>query len=254
MHHQKVIGDLIDWENIIDRVNKLLANENGSAINSAVGITAGVFSGIANAILGIVFAMYILANKEKLGRQFRGLLLAFISKNKAMEIIAIGNLSNRMFSGFVTGQFTDACLFGVLTFIGMTIFQFPYAMMISILIGFTALIPIIGAFIGVTIGTLLILMQDISMGFGFLAFILILQQIDSALIYPRVVGKSVSLPGIWILLVVLVGGNLAGVLGMLVGVPLGSVLYTLLQRSIRRRLVEREINVEEVEKNIEQIG
>ena len=208
--------------------------------STTVGITTSIFSGIFNFVLGIVFAIYLLGQKEKLGRQMRKVLHAYLPRQKADRVLEIAELSNKTFSNFVTGQLMEACIIGILCFVGMTIFSIPYALMVSVLVGFTALIPVFGAFIGTAIGAFLILMVDPMKAVGFVIFIIVLQQLESNLIYPRVVGKSVGLSGIWVLAAVTIGGGLFGVWGMLISVPLCSVLYVLWGQNINHRLREKE--------------
>ncbi len=153
--------------------------------------------------------------------------------------MSVGRLSNRIFSKFVSGQCTEAIILGGLCFFGMSLFSMPYALMVSVVVGVTALIPMFGAFIGAGIGAFLILMVNPKSAFWFLLFIIVLQQLEGNLIYPRVVGKSVGLPGIWVLVAVTIGGSLWGVAGILLSVPTCSVLYALLRQSVRQRLAKQ---------------
>lgn len=164
------------------------------------------------------------------------LYMLFYPESKAKSLIEILRLSNKTFTNFVTGQFTEAIIIGVLCFIGMVILKIPFALIISVLVGFTALIPVFGAFIGTFVGVFLIIMVAPIKAVWFVIFIVVLQQLEGNLIYPRVVGKSVGLPGIWVLLSVTVGGSVFGIVGMLISVPVCSVLYTLLSRTVNKRL------------------
>lgn len=230
-----------DYDNIIKVVEKFFttgfAPGGGftSAIGSAVGIMSSLVSVLVNAILGFVLAIYMLAGKEKLANQATRIVRAYVPEKGAEEIFYIGGEANRIFSNFIVGQVTDATILGCLCALAMLIFRMPYAGMIAVLIGFTALIPIFGAFIGTAIGAFLILMNDPMQAFWFVIMIIVLQQIDGKLIYPRVVGSSVGLPPLWTLLAVLVGGSIGGLLGMLVGVPTAALLYALIRRSVNRR-------------------
>ena len=229
----------IDWEKISAAVVDYLKRDSGKLVNTTVGITTSIFSAIFNFILGIVFSVYILMQKEKLGSQATRMLYAFLPQKWAKKSLHIASLSNKLFSRFVTGQCMESVIIGILCFIGMVIFRMPYAPMISVLVGFTALIPIFGAFIGTAIGAFLILMDSPMQAVWFVIFIIVLQQMEGDLIYPRVVGSSVGLPSLWVLLAVTIGGSVWGVLGMLVSVPVCSVLYCLLREIVGTRLAQR---------------
>lgn len=229
----------IDWEKISAAVVDYLKRDSGKLVNTTVGITTSIFSAIFNFILGIVFSVYILMQKEKLGSQATRMLYAFLPQKWAEKSLHIASLSNKLFSRFVTGQCMESVIIGILCFIGMVIFRMPYAPMISVLVGFTALIPIFGAFIGTAIGAFLILMDSPMQAVWFVIFIIVLQQMEGDLIYPRVVGSSVGLPSLWVLLAVTIGGSVWGVLGMLVSVPVCSVLYCLLREIVGTRLAQR---------------
>ncbi len=209
-------------------------------------VTTGIFDGILNMFLGIVFAAYILIQKETFQSQTSRFMKAYLPQQLDQKIRALLTLSSNTFSNFITGQFFEAILLGTLCFIGMMIIQIPYALTISVLIGFTALIPIVGALIGTSIGMLLIVTIDPLYALIFLIYILILQWVDNNFIYPRVVGKSVSLPGVWVLLAITVGGSAFGVFGMIVAVPTCSIIYTLVRQNVQKRL---EIKGETNEKN-----
>ena len=234
----------IDW---ISAGKKLLAflTENYSLfIDSTVNLTATVFSTVFNLVLAVAFSIYILAQKETLGRQAKRVLYATVSEKTANRILSVCDLTAQSFSRFIGGQLTEAVIIGVLCFIGMLIFRFPYAGIISVLVGFTALIPVFGAFFGTAVGAFLILLTDPMKALWFVIFIIVLQQLEGNLIYPKVVGKSIGLPGIWVLLAVTVGGNAWGVGGMLIAVPLSSVLYTLFKRFLNERLKKKKIKSE----------
>ena len=243
----------IDWGNILKSVGEFLSGEGSEILNSAAKFTTGVFSVIANIVVGFIFSIYILLQKEKLSRQLKGIIYALFSKQKADTIFGIGRLSNDIFGKFITGQFLEAIILGLLCFVGMNllsltaIFEFPYSMMISVLIGFTALIPVVGAFLGTAIGALLILMQDPLQALWFIIFIIIIQQIDGNLIYPKVVGKSVGLPGIWVLFAVIAGGSVYGIMGVIIGVPLCSVIYCVIKNWVAAKLDKKKIDIDKVE-------
>lgn len=198
---------------------------------------------VVNFIISIIFACYILLQREALARQFKKVLYAFLSKEKAEYVLYIGRLSYKTFSNFINGQCIDAIILGIMFFISMSVLKLPYALLIGVLISVTALIPIVGAFIGCIIGAFLIFVQSPMQAIIFIALFLVLQQIEGNLIYPKVVGNSVGLPSIWVLLSITVGGGLMGVIGMLISVPLISVVYNLFKEWINNKLKEKEIEV-----------
>ncbi len=232
----------LDWEVIVQNVVRFLSSGAGSFINSTVNVASRIFSGLLAFFIGFVFSIYLLIQKESVGRQMRRLIYAYLPESIADRILSIARLSDKTFSNFLSGQCVEALILGTLFFIIMTIFRFPYALMISVLIGVTALIPVFGAFIGCIIGAFMILMTD---GFikmlTFIVVFLILQQLEGNLIYPRVVGSSVGLPAIWVFVAVSVGGSAFGVLGMLIFIPLCSVLYALLRESVAHQLKQKNI-------------
>lgn len=226
----------LDPNEIGRMAGQFLTASGQSVFNRTVDITTSIFSGVLNAVLGLVFAIYILLQKEKLCGQLKKLLYVFLPGEKVVAILDITDLINKTFTNFVTGQLMEAVIIGVLCWAGMSLFAMPYAAMISALVGFTALIPMFGAFIGTAVGVFLILTVDPVKAFWFIIFIIALQQIEGNLIYPRVMGQSIGLPGLWILVAVMVGGGAFGLWGMILGVPLAAVLYTLLRRAVQRRL------------------
>ena len=241
---QDWINDLqLDWNAI---AQKLLAFAQSGAVdlfNSTVSLATSIFSGVLNLFLGVIFAMYVLMQKETLARQITNVLRAHLPDAKTDRLLEIGRLSNRTFSRFLTGQCLEAVILGLMFFVTMCIFRFPYALMIAVLIAVLALIPIFGAIIGCVVGAFLIFVGDPMQAFWFVVMFLILQQIEGNFIYPKVVGTSVGLPSIWVLAAVTVGGGVMGIFGMLIAVPLSSVLYSLLRDSTNRRLARRGIPV-----------
>ncbi|MDD2409167.1 MAG: AI-2E family transporter [Bacilli bacterium] len=229
------------WMNVWSHVTGYFTNNSKDIIEVTLGLTTSIFTSITNAILSIVFAIYMLANKENLIRQTKKLLTAFVPKNKIKKVLEVGSISNRVFSNFITGQVIEALIIGVLCFIGMIIIGLPYALTISVLVGFTALIPVFGAFIGTAIGAVLIFVISPIDALIFIIFIIVLQQFEGNLIYPKVVGTSVGLPAIWVLLAIIIGGAIYGVVGMLVSVPLCSIIYILLSKSVNERLIKKNI-------------
>ena len=216
----------------------------GNVFNTAVGLTTSIFSSAFNFVLAVAFSIYMLLKKETLGRQAKQLAYAFFPRKAADEMVYVGTVSNHIFAKFITGQFTEAIIIGILCFIGMSIFHMPYAPMISVLVGFTALIPVFGAFIGTGIGAFLILMVEPIQALWFILFIIVLQQVEGNVIYPKVVGTSVGLPAIWVMLAVIIGGSTGGIMGMLVSVPISSVAYALLRRSTYHRLERKKLSAE----------
>lgn len=231
----------IQWEKIGEEVVQFLKAGAGSMLNSTVGVISSVFSGATTTFLGMIFAIYLLAQKEKLAAQTKGLLYAHFKASRVDGFLRICSLANRTFSSFITGQCVEAVILGSMFFVSMTIFRFPYALTISVIVAFTALIPVFGAFIGATLGALLILVNDPMKALWFIVLFLVLQQVEGNLIYPRVVGSSVGLPGIWVLVAVTIGGSAFGVLGMLFMVPLGSVIYAIVRENTRKKLKEKQV-------------
>lgn len=230
----------IDWNNLDDETMKLLQNWAGTILSSSINILASIFSGVTNFIIGLIFAVYILLQKEKLGMQFKKIMQAYMKPELMEKTLKIFKVTNSAFTKFITGQVTEACILGFLCFLGMVVLGMPYALTIAVLIGFTALIPIFGAFIGAGIGALLIAVQSPMLALGFIVFIIILQQIEGNIIYPKVVGNSVGLPGIWVMVAVTVGGSLWGITGIAVSVPIASILYALLREDVNNKILEQE--------------
>ncbi|OZV13888.1 hypothetical protein CIW83_00125 [Tissierella sp. P1] len=231
----------IDWEAIEENIISFFKSSALDWVSSTFTFASSIINGIVKFALAFIFSIYILLQKETLIRQAKKFIIAFFPEKVANKIFYIGNLSNNIFSSFLTGQLLEALIIGGLFFISMNIFGFPYALMISIIIAITALIPMIGAFIGCAVGVFLILVVDTKMAFWFIIMFLIIQQIEGNLIYPHVVGKASGLPSIWILVAVTVGGSLFGVLGILLFIPIGSIIYTLLSESINYRLKLKKV-------------
>ena len=196
-------------------------------LSTTMGVTSSVISGIANFAIGFIVAIYILAEKENIGVYINKILKKTLPENVYEHTIRVSSVTSSSFSNFITGQVTDAFILSVLCFIGMNIFRFPNAVVVSVIIGITALIPVIGPLIGEFIGCFIIFMESPLKALLFLIFVLILQAIDNNFIYPKIVGKSVGLPGIIVLVAVIVGGNFGGIMGILLGVPLASAIYAL---------------------------
>lgn len=215
---------------------EFIKNNTDHILEVTLGVASNVISIIVNTVIALVFAIYLLVQKEKLLSQLNKVLKAYLPLNKVSKIRDIARLSNRICANFVSGQCLEAVIIGVLCFIGMLILGIPYAATISVLIGVTALIPVYGAFIGTIVGAFLIFMVSPIKALIFIIFIIILQQFEGNLIYPKVVGKSVGLPGIWVFVAVTIGASLAGIVGMLISVPVVSILYSILATDVNYRI------------------
>ncbi len=237
----------IDWNKLSTGAVELLKNGTGVLLNSTLSVATSVFSALFNFFLGFVFAVYVLMQKEKLGRQSRKVLYAYLPEAKADRVVSVCSLANKTFSSFLSGQCLEACILGALFFIALTVFRFPYALLISVLTAFTALIPVFGAIIGCIIGAFFILMVNPMQALWFVILFQVIQQIEGNLIYPHVVGNSVNLPSIWVLVAVTIGGSTMGVAGMLLFIPLCSVLYALFRETVGKRLQKRRIPKEKTE-------
>lgn len=233
----------LNWEEIINQLVNFFRFGANTMLDSTISVAKGIVSGIGTFFISFVFACYILLQQEALGRQARKLLFAYLKKERAEEILRICALTHRTFTNFLTGQCLEAVILGVMFFLAMTILRFPFAVLVGVLIAFTALIPIFGAFVGCAVGTFLILTVNPPQALAFIVLFLILQQIEGNLIYPKVVGGSIGLPAIWVLAAVSLGGSLFGVVGMLVFIPIVSVLYTLLKENVHDRLKKKQIDV-----------
>lgn len=233
----------LNWEEIINQLVNFFRFGANTMLDSTISVAKGIVSGIGTFFISFVFACYILLQQETLGRQARKLLFAYLKKERAEEILRICALTHRTFTNFLTGQCLEAVILGVMFFLAMTILRFPFAVLVGVLIAFTALIPIFGAFVGCAVGTFLILTVNPPQALAFIVLFLILQQIEGNLIYPKVVGGSIGLPAIWVLAAVSLGGSLFGVVGMLVFIPIVSVLYTLLKENVHDRLKKKQIDV-----------
>lgn len=233
------VGEYLD--NFGKVITDYIKGNSKDVITVTTEVATSVVNIISKGIITLVFAIYMIAQKETLSRQINKVMKAYLKPKTINKINTVGTLANKTFSNFVTGQCLEALIFGSLVFVGMLIFRFPYASTIGVLLGFTALIPIFGAFIGTAIGFILIMMVSPIKAILFVVFIIVLQQIEGNLIYPRVVGKSIGLPGMWVLLSVTVGGSIGGILGMLIATPLCSLLYALFTRMINDRLKSNKI-------------
>ena len=243
------LGQLeIDWNSLSKSLISFLQTSIGSAFSSTMGFAFALINGVVTFFLGFVFAVYVLFQKEKLSVQVKKMMYAYLKESHADRIIEVLHMTHRTFSRFLSGQCCEAVILGTLFFVTLTIFKMPYALLISVGIALLSLIPLVGAFMGCFIGALLILMVNPWEAIAFVVIFLVIQQIEGNLIYPRVVGSSIGLPAIWVLVAVTVGGSAFGIAGMLVFIPLTSVVYSLLREWMYKRLSDRHIPKEKFEK------
>ena len=235
-----------DWNQIMDAGLNFFRNGAGSVLDSTIAAARNIVSGIATFFIAFVFAVYILLQKEKLQKQAKIVLFAFVRKGRAEAALEVLSLTYRTFSSFLTGQCVEAIILGSMFVLAMTVLQLPYALLIGVVIAFTALIPIFGAFIGCVVGAFLIFMEDPIKALIFVVLFLVLQQIEGNLIYPHVVGNSVRLPSIWVLAAVSIGASLMGIVGMLIFIPIVSVIYALFREVVYLKLKQRKIDPEEI--------
>ncbi len=236
-----------DWSALIQKAVSLITEALGSVVDTAISTVVNLGTGIFNAVLSVVFAVYALARKEILARQSRRILYSIFPERICDETVRILRMTNSTFSNFISGQCLEAVILGLMFAVFMTIFDMPFMPLVSVIITITALVPIVGAFVGCILGAFFILVVDPGMAFWFVIMFLALQQIEGNLIYPRVVGTSIGLPGMWVLVAVAVGGDLMGVGGMLLMIPLASVLYALTREFTQKRLADREIPAEKLQ-------
>ena len=226
----------LDVDQIMNSAVSFFQNGAGNVLNSTVSAIGSIVSGVTTFVIAFVFACYVLLQKEKLRVQVQKVLYAFLPDKKVESVMEVCSLTSKTFSSFLAGQCVEALILGTMFFVVMSIINMPYALLVGVLIAFTALIPIFGAFIGCFVGAFLILMVDPLQALIFVIMFLVLQQIEGNFIYPKVVGSSVGLPSIWVLAAVTIGGSLMGVVGMLIFIPIVSVIYTLFRSSVYKRL------------------
>ena len=244
----------VNWGELIQKAASVLTNSVSVIAAGAFTAVGSVTDAVLNFVIGLVFALYCLACKETLARQGKKLLYAFAPEHTADEALRILRLTDSTFSGFISGQCLEAVILACLFAVAMAIFRMPYISLICVLIGVSALVPLVGAFVGCFFGAFFILVNDPVQALIFVIMFLVIQQIEGNLIYPKVVGNSIGLPGMWVLVAVTVGGELMGVAGMLVMIPVTSVVYALLREVTNKRLEVRNISREKlgypiVEKN-----
>ena len=230
----------IDWKSNLTKIFDVLTSGIGSVFDIVVSTVTSVFSGVVTALVSLIFAIYILLDKERLSKQFKRLEKCYLGLSKRRKYNHTLQTIKDSFEKFIVGQCKEAVILGVLCAIGMWIFRFPYASMIGALIGFTALIPVAGAYIGAAVGAIMILTESPFKALLFIVFIVVLQQLEGNLIYPKVVGESIGLPGLWVLAAVTIGGGVMGIPGMLIGVPLAAAFYRLLREDINKTLFKKQ--------------
>ena len=249
-HNNKDVMDVInnlefDWNKIMNTGIDFFTSGAGNVLDSTISAAKSIINGITTFFIAFAFAIYILMQKEKLRVQSEKVLFAFVRRGRAEAVMEVLSLTYQTFSHFLTGQCVEAVILGCMFVVSMAIFRLPYALLIGILIAFTALIPIFGAFIGCFVGAFLIFMVDPMKAVVFIVLFLVLQQIEGNLIYPHVVGNSVGLPSIWVLAAVSVGGRLMGVVGMLVFIPVVSVFYALFREVVYLKLKKQRMKEDE---------
>lgn len=239
-----IYGIEINWNKLLNSMAAFFTKGAGSVIGSTFTVAKSIVSGMTTFVIAFVFACYILLQKERLNIQVRKVMYAYVKPGFVKKVLDVCSLTYKTFSSFLTGQCVEAVILGTMFVIAMTILRIPYALLVGVLIAFTALIPIFGAFIGCFVGAFIILMEAPVKALIFVIMFLVLQQIEGNLIYPKVVGSSVGLPSIWVLAAVSVGGSLLGIVGMLVFIPIVSVLYALFRTNVYGRLEKRGLSVD----------
>ena len=233
----------LDVDKLTDQAVSFFQNGAGDILNSTMSAIGSIVSGVTTFVIAFVFSCYVLLQKEKLSVQVKKVVYAFFPERRCEWLFEVAGLASKAFSSFFTGQCVEALILGCMFFIVMSILNMPYTLLVSVLIAFTALIPIFGAFIGCFVGAFLILMVDPMKMLVFVVTFLILQQIEGNLIYPKVVGSSVGLPSIWVLAAVSIGGSLMGIVGMLIFIPIVSVVYTLFKASVYKHLRKKRRDI-----------
>ena len=239
-----IAGLELDWTALSSQIVTFI--EESGLIESIFGTASSLVGSVVSVVIGIVFSVYLLMRKEQLGKQVKMILYAFLPGEVCDQIVQIASVASKTFSRFLSGQCTEAVILGTMFVLVMTLFGFPYAVLCGVFIGFTALVPIFGSFLGCAVGAFLILMVDPERTIWFIIMFLVLQQIEGQLIYPHVVGNAVGLPSIWVLAAVSIGGSIFGIPGMLFFIPLSSVLYALLREVVYKRLGKKQLDPDEL--------
>ena len=225
----------INWPELVQKAATYLSNGVGNLLSGVVSLVSSIGGAVFQFVIALIFALYLLAGKERLKGQVKSLAETYLPERARRRMFHVFQTADDVFSRFIVGQCTEAVILGVLCTLGMLLFRFPYATMIGTLVGALALLPIVGAYLAAALGAFMILTVNPLQAVGFLIFLVILQQLEGNLIYPRVVGSSVGLPGIWVLAAVTVGGGLGGIVGMLLAVPTAATVYRLLKQDVARR-------------------
>lgn len=232
----------LNWTSIIEKISDAIPDLVGSLTN----LTVGFANAMVTLVMSFIFSIYMLSKKEKFIFTLKRMLYAFLPQEKVKTILNVASLSNRIFSSFVRGQMTESLILGILCYIGLLILQLPYALLIASIIALSSLIPIIGFYIGGFTGALLLFLIHPMYSVYFIIFLVLLQQFEGNVIYPRVVGSSIGLPGIWVIFAIVVGGNMMGIAGILLGIPTCSVIYSLLRHKTAKNLQRKGITNEQV--------
>lgn len=232
---EDVSFDKVDWEQVINKIISWGTKGVGNTVETVIGYVSSIVSIVMNFAMGFIFSIYILIDKERLKRQILKLMDTYLNEKLNHKIIYTLKILDNSFHNFIVGQTIEAVILGVLCISGMLIFGFPYAVMIGVFIGCTALIPIAGAYIGGAVGAIMIFTESPFKAVMFVVFLVILQQLESQLIYPKVVGSSIGLPGIWVFAAVIIGGSLFGIMGILVGIPLFSAIYQIIVNDVNKK-------------------
>ena len=230
------------WEKFMDNFGTIFNNASqllNSALPKIVDLTKTITTSVFDVFIGLVFSVYMLLSKEKLLLTVKKVFYAHLNKDTADHIVSIFKHANKIFRSFVGGQITEAFILGILCYIGMLIFRMPYAPLISVIMGVSSLVPVIGPIVGTIPSAILILLESPIVAVWFVVYIIVLQQVEGNVIYPRVVGSAIGISGFWVLLAVTVGGGLFGVLGILLGVPMMAVVYTLYGEFVNKKIAEK---------------
>lgn len=242
-----IMGIDINWSSMFENILSFVTGGVAGVFDTTFSFVSVLIGGIYNTLMAFIIAIYLLLNRKKLSYQATKVFKAYFPEKAFNSIMKFGNLCDEAFSKYIMGKCVDALVIGVMTFIGMSIFSFPYAAMISVIVGVSAMLPIIGGYIGIGIGALLILLINPMKALWFVIFMAILQTFEGNVIYPKIMGNSVGLPAMWIIIAITVGGGMFGFMGMLLAVPAMSVIYEIVKESVNRRLSKKCVAVDEGE-------
>ena len=238
--------ETIDWGALAEKALSIVGDSVTAILASTLSAIGSITSAVVDVVVAVFFALYCLSRKETLARQGRKLLYAFVPEKWCDWVVRVLRLTNSTFSNFLSGQCLEVCILGTMFAVSMWIFRMPYIPLVSFLVAVTAFIPVVGAVVGCILGAFFILVDDFFLAIGFVVMFVILQQLENNLIYPKVVGHSIGLPGMWVLFAVIIGGEIFGVAGMFLMIPLTSVIYTLLGEVTNARLTELQIDSEKL--------